>query len=88
MIKLLVVRVGPLLAPTVRLSPNPANNWQWRPAGGSDVQRRGPTVFKSQEKPVAFDFHDVQITCGQDVAFATAIGKCVNIDPTGKREPS
>jgi uncharacterized protein (TIGR02246 family) len=45
------------------------------------------TFFSSQERPVAFDFHDVQITCGDEVAFATAIGKCVNIDPTGKREP-
>ena len=45
------------------------------------------TFFSSSEKPVTFDFHDVKITCGQDVAFATATGKCVNIDPNGKREP-
>src|SRR5258705_4375818 len=45
------------------------------------------TFFSSQEKPVSFDFHDVKVTCGKDVAFATAIGRCVNIDPTGKREP-
>jgi uncharacterized protein (TIGR02246 family) len=43
--------------------------------------------FASAEKPVAFDFHDVRVTCGQDVAFATAVGRCVNIDATGKREP-
>jgi uncharacterized protein (TIGR02246 family) len=42
--------------------------------------------FRSQEKPITFDFHDVKITAGRDVAFATAIGRCVNIDPTGKRE--
>jgi uncharacterized protein (TIGR02246 family) len=45
------------------------------------------TFFSSSEKPVSFDFHDVKITCGQDVAFATGIGKCVNIDASGKREP-
>ena len=43
--------------------------------------------FSSVEKPVAFAFHDVQVTCGQDVGFATAIGRCVNIDTNGKREP-
>jgi uncharacterized protein (TIGR02246 family) len=42
--------------------------------------------FSSQEKPVTFDFHDVKITAGKDVAFATAIGRCVNIAPNGKRE--
>jgi ketosteroid isomerase-like protein len=29
----------------------------------------------------------VKVTCGADVAFATAIGKCVDVDPAGKREP-
>jgi uncharacterized protein (TIGR02246 family) len=43
--------------------------------------------FSSVEKPVAFEFHDIKITAGEDVAFATAIGNCVNIDSTGKREP-
>jgi uncharacterized protein (TIGR02246 family) len=38
------------------------------------------------EKPVALSFHDVAVTCGSDVAFATAIGKCVSVDPQGKRE--
>jgi ketosteroid isomerase-like protein len=37
------------------------------------------------EKPVAFDFHDVKITAGKDVAFATAIGRCAGIDPNSKR---
>jgi uncharacterized protein (TIGR02246 family) len=45
------------------------------------------TFFSSAEKPVAFDFHDVRITCGQDVAFATAVGRCVDIDAHGHREP-
>jgi uncharacterized protein (TIGR02246 family) len=45
------------------------------------------TFFHSVEKPVSFDFHDVQITSGPEVAFATAIGRCVAIDPNGKREP-
>ena len=45
------------------------------------------TFFSSSEKPVAFAFHEVQVTCGQDVAFATAVGQCVNIDGNGNREP-
>jgi ketosteroid isomerase-like protein len=40
-----------------------------------------------REKPVAFAFHDVDVTAGEDVAFATAVGTCVNIDPSCKREP-
>jgi uncharacterized protein (TIGR02246 family) len=32
--------------------------------------------FSCQAKPVAFDFRDVEITAGKDVAFATAIGCC------------
>jgi uncharacterized protein (TIGR02246 family) len=44
------------------------------------------TFFSRAEKPVAFDFRDVKVTSGTDVAFATAIGQCVDIDPNGKRE--
>ncbi|MGB8353087.1 MAG: nuclear transport factor 2 family protein [Chthoniobacteraceae bacterium] len=43
--------------------------------------------FSSSEKPVSFAFHDVQVTCSGDVAFATAVGRCVNIDADGDREP-
>lgn len=43
--------------------------------------------FSNVEKPVAFNFEDVEVTAGSDVAFATAKGKCINIDRTGKREP-
>jgi ketosteroid isomerase-like protein len=45
------------------------------------------TFFASAEKPVSFAFHDVEVTCGEDVAFATAVARCVNIDTNGKREP-
>ncbi len=38
------------------------------------------------EKPVAFDFHDVRITAGKDVAFATALGRCAGVDANRKRE--
>jgi len=38
------------------------------------------------EKPVAFDFHDVKVTAGQDVAFATALGGCAGVSSNGKRE--
>jgi uncharacterized protein (TIGR02246 family) len=41
--------------------------------------------FACAEKPVAFDFDDVQITAGNDVGFATATGRCVDLDPQGKR---
>jgi uncharacterized protein (TIGR02246 family) len=44
------------------------------------------TFFSAAERPVAFDFHDVKITAGKDVAFATATGECVNIDSKGTRE--
>jgi uncharacterized protein (TIGR02246 family) len=44
------------------------------------------TFFTWAEKPVAFDFHDVKVTCGVDVAFATALGKCAGVDPDRKRE--
>jgi uncharacterized protein (TIGR02246 family) len=43
--------------------------------------------LSNSEKPVTLAFRDVKLTCGQDVAFATAIGKCVNIDSHGAREP-
>jgi uncharacterized protein (TIGR02246 family) len=43
--------------------------------------------FSSVEKPVKFDFRDIEITAGEDVAFATAVGSCVNIDSNGDREP-
>ena len=55
--------------------------------GLDDYMATWETFFSSSEKPVAFAFHDVQVTCAQDVAFATAIGRCVNIDMNGKREP-
>jgi uncharacterized protein (TIGR02246 family) len=42
--------------------------------------------FSCAGNPVAFDFHDVQVTCGSDVAFATALGKCTSVEG-GKREP-
>jgi ketosteroid isomerase-like protein len=45
------------------------------------------TFLASSERPVVFDFQDVEITAGADVAFATAIGNCVSIDSNGNREP-
>lgn len=42
--------------------------------------------YKSQVRPVVFNFDDVEITASQDLAFVTAIGRCVYIatggDPT------
>ena len=45
------------------------------------------TFFAHVAKPAAFDFTEVKVTAGNDVAFATAIGHCLTIDVTGKREP-
>ena len=43
------------------------------------------TFFACQVKPAEFDFHDIEITAGQDVAFATAIGRCADTS-NGTRE--
>ena len=43
--------------------------------------------FSSAEKPMVFHFTDIEVTAGADVAFATAIGHCVDIDRAGRREP-
>jgi uncharacterized protein (TIGR02246 family) len=40
--------------------------------------------YPCQTKPVAFDFDEVEITAGSDVAFATAIGHC-NYTEHGKK---
>ncbi len=45
------------------------------------------TFFSWSEEPVTFGFHDIEVTCGQDVAFATATGSCATITPSGRREP-
>jgi uncharacterized protein (TIGR02246 family) len=37
------------------------------------------TFFAYQAKPEQFDFHDIAITAGNDVAFATAIGRCCDL---------
>ena len=36
---------------------------------------------------MSFSFEDIEVTAGSDVAFATAKGKCVNIDRADRREP-
>ena len=43
------------------------------------------TFFASSAKPVVFDFEDVEITAGDDVAFATAVGHCINIERNGEK---
>jgi uncharacterized protein (TIGR02246 family) len=42
--------------------------------------------FARAEKPVRFDLSDINVTAGQDVAFATAIGHCVSIERDRIRE--
>jgi uncharacterized protein (TIGR02246 family) len=43
------------------------------------------TILSTAEKPIRFHFTDVKVTAGDDVAFATAIGHCVDLS-SGKRE--
>jgi ketosteroid isomerase-like protein len=38
------------------------------------------TFYPSQARPIRFDFEQMQITAGSDVAFATAIGHCGYIE--------
>jgi uncharacterized protein (TIGR02246 family) len=38
------------------------------------------------KKPVVFDFRDVQIVSGKEVAFVTAIGSCSSVDAKGPQE--
>jgi uncharacterized protein (TIGR02246 family) len=54
--------------------------------GLDDYMATWEMFFSSVEKPVAFAFHDVRVTCGPEVAFVTAVGRCVNC-ADGKREP-
>jgi ketosteroid isomerase-like protein len=35
--------------------------------------------LRMQAKPVRFDFRDIEVTAGTDVAFATAIGTCCDL---------
>ena len=44
------------------------------------------TFFAWQAKPVEFIFRDVEITAGNDVAFATAIGRCGDLSSGEKVE--
>src|SRR5580704_12366988 len=44
------------------------------------------TFFAWQAKPVEFVFRDVEITAGNDVAFATAIGRCGDLSSGDKVE--
>jgi ketosteroid isomerase-like protein len=42
------------------------------------------TFFACQAKPVQFTFRDVEITAGNEVAFATAIGHCADLSSGDK----
>ena len=44
------------------------------------------TFLSCSEKPVAIDFHDVKITAGIDVAFATAIGQFTGATRAGSEK--
>lgn len=42
------------------------------------------TFYRSQARPIVFDFDEVEIAAGEEVAFVTAIGRCVYIEPSGE----
>ena len=42
------------------------------------------TFFAWSTRPVTFDFDDVKVTAGTDVAFATAIGRCSGKERNGE----
>jgi uncharacterized protein (TIGR02246 family) len=55
-------------------------------ARGLDAYMKTWDLFYAcAERPIVFDFHDIEVTAGQDVAFATAIGQCTSTDK-GQRE--
>ncbi|HVR47939.1 MAG TPA: nuclear transport factor 2 family protein [Candidatus Binatia bacterium] len=41
--------------------------------------------FKCADRPATFNFTDVNVTAGDDVAFATAVGHCTTVND-GRRE--
>jgi uncharacterized protein (TIGR02246 family) len=43
------------------------------------------TFFACAPTPVMFQFEDLEVTAGQDVAFATATGRCINIESNGDK---
>jgi uncharacterized protein (TIGR02246 family) len=59
----------------------------FRSRGIEEYMATWEMFLSASEKPVTFNFTEVEVTAGTDVAFATAIGHCVNIDKAGQREP-
>jgi ketosteroid isomerase-like protein len=41
------------------------------------------TFFGAAVRPITFDFEDIEIYAGEDVAFATAVGNCVYLPRGG-----
>jgi ketosteroid isomerase-like protein len=53
---------------------------------GIDAYRRTWDVFfRWMADPLVFNFSDLRVTAGTDVAFATAHGKCAGIEEDGTR---
>jgi ketosteroid isomerase-like protein len=42
--------------------------------------------FSRAERAASFQLRDVKVTAGNDVGFATATGRCLDIDAAGKRD--
>ena len=55
---------------------------------GLDAYRRTWDLFYSwMTDPVVFQFSEVAVTAGTDVAFATARGRCVQLEKDGSTTP-
>jgi ketosteroid isomerase-like protein len=66
---------------------SPAHRWTDSNFGLRSAAASGARVYMAtwdeflgmQAKPVQFDFPDIAVTAGADVAFATAIGTCCDL---------
>jgi uncharacterized protein (TIGR02246 family) len=53
---------------------------------GIEAYRKTWDVFFSwADEPVVFDFNELDVTAGEDVAFVTALMKCTGTEKDGKR---
>jgi uncharacterized protein (TIGR02246 family) len=53
---------------------------------GIDAYRKTWDLFFSwSDDPVVFDFHEMDITAGNDVAYVTALMRCAGTETNGKR---
>jgi ketosteroid isomerase-like protein len=54
--------------------------------GLDEYMAKWETFFAAWSELQVFDFRDLHITCGADVAYATAIGRCEGTAPDGEKQ--